>query len=293
MNKICDLSTWKSLEDSKVRCHLCPNLCEIKEGNNGKCRVRKNISGELNLINYSQLVCCKIDHLKNRPIYLWGNGGTKSLTLGLTGCNNTCPFCQNYMVSQVKKYYNEFKMTPEEVVNKALLNNVDFISFTFTEPIVWFEYFEDVAKKAKEKNIKVCVKTAGYISEDFQHDFLFHVDAINIDIKPLNDNYLNKCGIPPEKAYVVDSLLKRAIKKGVHTEVSHIVIEGINDNESSIINLYKKIINSGGKDIGIHLLRHYPSFKSDAPVTTDKTLDFCKEVLIKCGAKNVFTNDVQ
>ena len=42
---------WKSLEDKKVQCLLCPQKCMISDGKIGGCRVRKNIAGVLYSLN--------------------------------------------------------------------------------------------------------------------------------------------------------------------------------------------------------------------------------------------------
>jgi len=286
--KICDSRFSVSISDEKILCNLCPIKCRLSEGQNGKCRVRQNLDGRLCLVNYSGLVQANLDHLENRPIYLLGEK-KKSLSIGLTGCNNTCPFCQNWEVSQKKDFDNSIFLPPEEVIEEALKNKVDFISLTYTEPIVWIEYLLEVSKLARLSGIKICVKTAGYISEEFFDILIDSSDAINLDIKPLDKDYLIKCGIFEQE--IVWNLAKRIVEKKVHLEISHIVINGVNDNLEKMENFSKEMMVVGS-DIAIHLLKHYPAWKSKYPTTDNNTMILWKNFLIEKGHINVFSKEV-
>src|SRR5690606_8414679 len=126
----CDTLTYDKRENY-LKCNLCPVSCKIKENQSGKCFVRENKDNKLILNNYGRIVCSKIDSLKSRPIYLYPSDNIKSLSIGLTGCNNRCPFCQNYKVSQSSKFENSNLLFPDDIVKKAVENKVDFISFTY------------------------------------------------------------------------------------------------------------------------------------------------------------------
>lgn len=275
---------------SKIICELCPVKCKLQNGQVGKCRVRKNILDEICLINYGNVVSACFDTIRKRPIYLIENN-IESLTIGLTGCNNTCPFCQNYVVSQNEKFSNSYFLSPNDVIESALKNKVDYISFTYTEPIVWIEYFNDVKNEAKKNNIKVCLKTAGYISKEFSDILLENVDVMNLDIKPLDEKYLLSCGIK-DNLHVYD-LLEKALSRKIHTEISHLIIEEVNGNEEKIKQFSREMsCIDKTKNIGIHLLRHYPAWKSNYKVTSDEALETAKKILVDDGYKNIFIGDV-
>jgi len=292
--QVCFKTTWKTQND-KVVCHLCPFLCHLKDGENGVCRVRSNRGGSLVLDNYGQTIVPVLDRIQKRPVYLY-NGYPKddrkinSLSIGSTGCNNRCPFCQNFEISQVSNWDGLRFYSPDFIVNKAIENKVDFISFSFNEVIVIFEYFCDVADIARKKGLKICVKTAGYISKELTDEFLSRVDVLNLDIKPQDNDYLKKCGVLDQD--VVFFFIERCLYKNIHIEISHILIEGVNDNKNSInkfINIVQKYANN---IIGIHLLRHYPAWKSNYPLTSDASLIKWAGYLKDSGLENVFYDDV-
>lgn len=233
-------------------------------------------------------VQASLDSLENRPIYLLGND-KRSLSLGLTGCNNTCPFCQNWLVSQNQTFSGSVYLSPEDVVEKAIEHGVDYISFTYTEPIVWVEYLLEISKLAKQNKIKICLKTAGYISEEFFDVIIDAVDAINLDIKPLDQEYLTSCGIYNQK--IIWNFAKRIVEKKVHLEISHIVIIGVNDSQEKM-QMFSEGMMELGPEVGIHLLKHYPAWKSNYPTTPDEVVEYWKNYLISKGHKNIFAKDV-
>jgi len=276
------------LSDGRVKCTLCPIKCKIPQNKTGKCHIRQNVDGKIHLNNYGMTVQTSLDTLYNRPIYLLGEDRT-SLSIGLTGCNNTCPFCQNWLVSQAKDFSGSVYLSPEDVIEYAKENEVEFISFTYTEPIVWIEYVLEIAKLARENNIKICIKTAGYISEEHFDIFTDSIDAINLDIKPLSKDYLIKCGIYDQE--IIWKLAKNIVEKGIHLEISHIVITGVNDNEEKM-QLFLEGMFSLGREIPIHLLKHYPAWKSDYSTTPDVTMVFWRDYLISKSHKNIFAKEV-
>jgi len=291
MESICHPSTYQNGKDGRSQCILCPFECSVKNGQNGKCRVRKNVDGHWKLTNYNHVVSAVVDTIEKRPIYLYKNTkNKKSITVGLTGCNNTCPFCQNFMVSQASEFEGSRVLSPKDIVKVAKEKGAEWISFTFTEPIVWYEWYLETAFESRKSGLKVALKTAGYVNPQFLESMISVADAINLDIKPLDSNYLRKCGIL--KKEVPFDFLKKAYEMKTHIEISHIVIEGVNDNEGSMKEFCEEVIRKSDKNIGIHLLRHYPSFKSSYPTTTDETLDKFKEYCLSYGFENIFVNDV-
>jgi len=273
MNQKCDSIFWAKKENNEVKCSLCHHKCVIEEGRTGFCHVRENINGELILSNYGMVVSCVIDDISSRPIKTYQEAG-KSLTIGLTGCNVRCSFCQNFKVSQVKKYGGSEWYSPEDIVNLSVSNNVDFISFTYSEPIVWFEYFRDVVELAKMEGKKVCLKTAGNISREHVDVVLDLVDVLNVDIKPLEKTFLKESQVSVDDEIF---FIKRAIDRGIHTEVSYIIIEGVNDNEESLNWFIDEMKER--KDLPIHLLKHIPAFHSSLNSTSKERLVFCRDLL--------------
>lgn len=285
---LCDEDTYEIFQDI-IRCNLCPYHCEIAPGRHGRCLSRQNSNKKLVIQNYGKLVTSCIDTIKNRPIYDWNKSkNIKSLTLGLAGCNNHCPFCLNYQISQSLNFTSK-TLSPNEIVSKAIENNVGFISFTFTEPLVWYEFMRDVSLLAKKRGIFICLKTAGYINTQYVDRILDVVDVVNLDIKPLNKEYLKSCGVLDNS--VVLNFAKECVKRGRHIEISHIVIEGVNADREHAVK-FSNIIKMINKNICVHLLRHYPAWISKYPTTSDSALEYFKNNCIENKIKNIYTSEV-
>ncbi len=296
MGKQCHSSTFEHTGNGTIICRLCPFYCDLKPNQSGVCRVRSNRDDTLVLDSYGLLTVPVLDRIQKRPIYLYPNyplenESINSLTIGSVGCNNRCPFCQNWEISQASEWEGLKEYTPQDIVNYALKHKVDFISFSFNEPIIIYEYIQDVYKLIKKLNLdlKICLKTAGYINKDFCEPLIDMVDVFNVDIKPMAEFYEKKCGIlNPE---VVLSFIEEIYNSKKHLEISHILIEGVNDNEECMSKLLNFIRGLDSK-IGIHLLRHYPAWKSEYPVTKNESLEKWGNYLRNGGLENVFTNDV-
>jgi pyruvate formate lyase activating enzyme len=282
---LCDMDTYDYIpENGDINCKLCPHKCSVKMGKPGFCNIRKNFHGVFYLSNFGEIIAPVIDTLKKRPILTY-EGDDSSLTLGLTGCNNRCNFCQNYKVSARADYQCYEYMSPINVVEKAIKEHVSFISFTYTEPLIWGEYMSEIAKRAKKYDIKICIKTAANINCEYHDRYVQIGDVFNVDIKPCNDEFLKKSYINND---LVLLFIKKAIEAKKHIEISHIVIEGLNDNEESLEKLVKMI--SDHKEIPIHLLPHIPTFISEYRATSKTTLNLVNDYLNQNGFKNVFIN---
>jgi len=134
-----------NLEGNKIHCKLCPHECKISESKTGICQVRKNISGKLYSLNYGKISSIAVDPIEKKPLYHY-------YPLGSWGCNLSCKFCQNWQISQQYPYLKEY--SPEAIVDEALERGLNYIAYTYSEPIVFYEYMLETAKIAREKGIK-------------------------------------------------------------------------------------------------------------------------------------------
>ncbi len=70
------------------------------------------------------------------------------------------------------------ELTPEEVVSLAEKLQLPIICFTYTEPIVFFEYMMDIARLARARGIKTAVVSGGYINPEPLRELCSMVDAV-------------------------------------------------------------------------------------------------------------------
>lgn len=83
----------------QARCRLCPHHCRIAQGHRGRCQTRYYDGKRLQALNYGQCTAIALDPIEKKPLYRF-HPGSAILSLGSWGCNFTCPFCQNWQISQ-------------------------------------------------------------------------------------------------------------------------------------------------------------------------------------------------
>ncbi len=176
---------YEKLEEKKVRCFLCAHHCIIKEGKRGICYVRKNIDGILFSLVYGKVISMNIDPIEKKPLFHFLPGST-SFSIATVGCNFRCEHCQNFEISQYPKEHEDIighSVTPEDVVEMATNNGCESISYTYTEPTIFFEFAYDCAKLAHKKGIKNVFVSNGYTSPEATKAIAPYLDGNNIDLK--------------------------------------------------------------------------------------------------------------
>lgn len=242
-----------------VRCFLCSHHCIIPESKTGICRVRKNINGELISLNFEKVAATHNDPIEKKPLYHFLPGST-SFSLATMGCNFSCKFCQNHSLSMIDRETQIFgeRISPADLVQNALSNGASSISYTYSEPAVFFELMIETATLAKENRLKNIMVTNGYMSEQALETISPYLDAANIDLKAFSDDfYKNYCGA---KLAPVLETIKRMKEKGIWVELTTLLIPGLNDDPKEINELISFIL-SVDKNIPWHVSRFYPQYK--------------------------------
>lgn len=261
---------YKKLKDQKVRCELCPHQCVILSGKRGLCRVRENKEGILYCLNYLKLVAVHIDPIEKKPLFHF-YPGSKSYSIATVGCNFHCLHCQNWTISQVQEDQIVGEtMSPEKVVKNALDSHCLSISYTYTEPTIFYETAYDIAVLAHENGLKNVFVTNGYISPEPLKYIAPHLDAANIDLKAMSEDFYRKvCGA---KLHHVLERIKQYYELGIWIEITTLIIPGYNDSNAELEKIAEFI---AGIDKGIpwHVTAFYPTYRlTDAPPTPSSTL---------------------
>ena len=140
---------YQKLDKKNVRCEICFRNCIIAPGKRGFCRNRENRAGVLYNIVHSRPAAIQIDPIEKEP-QLHMLPGTEILCLGTAGCNFRCKFCHNWHLSQRSlEDMHYYYFPPESVVAMALKRKIKTISFTYNDPIAFYEYMYDIAQLAK------------------------------------------------------------------------------------------------------------------------------------------------
>ncbi|PIW75824.1 MAG: AmmeMemoRadiSam system radical SAM enzyme [Candidatus Portnoybacteria bacterium CG_4_8_14_3_um_filter_40_10] len=292
---------YQKLDAKKVRCQTCAHNCLILPGKWGICGVRENIDGKLYSLVYGKAIAEHLDPIEKKPFFHF-LPGTYSLSVATIGCNLNCGNCQNWDISQASKdpkitsqqiEQMGFNLPPEKIVQDALSQKAPSISYTYTEPTIFLEYALDTMKLAKEKGLKNCWITNGFMSEKTLKLIAPYLDAANVDLKSFDDEFYRKnCGARLQP--ILDSL-KLMKKVNIWVEVTTLVIPTLSDSEK----IFKKIAEFIYNELGAETPWHVTQFSGvisyklqHLPETPLKTLEKACQIGLDEGLKYVYSGNV-
>ena len=281
----------KSSKTQKIRCEICANYCKIADGNVGICAQHKNINGELYDGSYGIVSSLSPDPVEKKPLNHF-LPGTLTYSIGGFGCNMACLHCQNYMISQ--EYYNYsrgIKITPEVIVENALNNNCKSIAWTYNEPTIHLPFNKKTSLLARQKNLKVIYVTNGYFSDKSLNEVLGFVDAFNVDLKSMSEDFYKKV-CRADLDVVLDNL-RRIYLEGKHLEVTNLIINDYNDSISQISDLCDFVVDELGPEVPLHFSRAFPYYKMDDIGPTRAEIMFkAREIALEKGIENVYLGNI-
>jgi len=274
-----------------IQCQLCPKLCVIEPGQSGECRVRINIDGVLRTVVYGYPCSIHIDPIEKKPLFHF-LPSTNILSLATVGCNLHCQNCQNWEISQANPEDSRaIFCPPEKLVQLTRQYRCPSLAYTYTDPIVYYEYTYDTAKLAKQANIRNVLVTAGYINEEPWKKLLQYVDAANIDLKAMSDDFYRQVCSATLKPVQKSLVLARA--SGILVEVTNLIIPTLNDKPEQIRELVRWVKANLGGDTPMHFSRFFPRYKMrNLPPTSLKTLDLAREIAMSEGLNFVYIGNI-
>ncbi len=283
---------YEKLDNKLVRCFLCSHHCKIADQKFGFCGVRQNLGGTLYTYAYGEVIAAHIDPIEKKPLYHF-LPGSSSFSIATVGCNFRCEFCQNWEISQCSFREGDCKGTeflPQAIVSEAVRNKCRSISYTYTEPTIFFEYAYETAKLAKLNKLKNVFVTNGYMSAECLELIRPYLDAANVDLKFFNDeSYKEVCAGKLQP--VLDSI-KLMQKMGIWVEVTTLVIPGKNDSEAELKGI-AEFISGVSKDTPWHISRFHPDYKLDHHhPTPEVTLEKAQAIGAKAGLKFIYVGNV-
>lgn len=281
---------YKKLKNTIVQCRLCPHYCTIKNNELGRCKVRKNIDGKVYSLSYEHPVALNVDPIEKKPLYHF-LPGEKAFSVGMAGCNLKCQHCQNWDISQ--KGPEELptpKISAKEIIEQTKKHNCPIIAYTYSEPLVSYEYVLEIAKLAKKQGLKNVIVSNSFINPEPLKNLCKYIDAANIDLKSINDGFYKKiCGA---RVNPVLESLKILKAEGVWLEITNLIIPGLNDSDKDVKELVSWIKENLG-DAVLHFTAFYPTYKlSHLHPTPASKLQKARKIAIDAGMMHVYTGNI-
>ncbi len=274
-----------------VKCELCPNGCSLRKNEKGLCKVRVNRDGKLYTLAYGNPCSVHIDPIERKPLFHF-LPSSQSFSLSTAGCNLSCLNCQNWTTSQVSPEETQnMDLSPDEVVAKSLAKGCKSISYTYTEPVVFYEYVLDIARKSREKKLKNVFISNGFINEKPLKNLIPYLDAANINLKSFsNEVYqkLNGGSLEP-----VLNTLKILKSEGVWLEITNLIIPTWTDNLEMIKKMCEWLVKNNFQDSPLHFSRFFPMYKlTNLPSTSISVLEKAREIAEKSGMRYIYIGNV-
>jgi pyruvate formate lyase activating enzyme len=223
-------------------------------------------------LNYGKTIATHIDPIEKKPLFHFMKG-SETYSLASVGCNMRCDWCQNVEISQSPKIYHQIigqDMTPEDHVARALKHGVDSIAYTYSEPTIFIEYALDIMKHAHHAGLKNIWVSNGYMTKESLDEIIPYLDAINIDYKGDNDTVM--MATTGAKSSVVFDTIEYLKARGIHVEVTTLVVPTVNDSIEELSSIADKLLARLGKAVPWHISRFFPAWKMNNEAPTDISL---------------------
>lgn len=284
---------WEKLDGDRVRCGLCRHACVIPPGRRGICGVRENQGGQLLTLVYGRLIAENVDPIEKKPLFHY-RPGSRSYSIATVGCNFRCRHCQNAEISQWPHSGREIpghKVPPAEVVGAALEAGCRSISYTYTEPTIFYEYAYDTAVLAHEKGLGNVWVSNGYTGTAALERISPVLDAVNVDLKGFTEKFYRE--VAGATLSGVLATLRDYRRLGIWLEITTLVIPGWNDGDEELAAIARFITEELGPQVPWHVTAFYPTYQMlDRPPTPSSTLRRARRIGLETGLKHVYVGNV-
>ena len=268
---------WHREPSEGVQCDLCPHRCRIPEGRAGRCQIRRCVKGTLAASGYGFVSSAHLDPIEKKPLYHFFPGSA-IFSIGGWGCNLACAFCQNWSISQ-EAPEDGGRCEVADLLARARAEGSECVAYTYNEPLINYEFVMGCCQQARSMGMRNVLVTNGFINREPADELLPFVDAINLDIKSMDNRFYEEhCrgSLAP-----VLEFARQAIGKGCHLEITNLVIPGLNDDSELLESMAQWISGNLGKTVPLHLSGYFPQYKMRVPATPKAVLERGWEVCRK------------
>ena len=283
---------WHATSDGRIQCDLCPRDCRLQDGQRGMCFVRQRVGDRMVLTTYGRSSGFALDPIEKKPLSHF-YPGTSVLSFGTAGCNLACTFCQNWDISKSRLMDRlTDHASPEAIVRAAKEAGATSVAFTYNDPTIFAEYAMDTADACHAIGLKTVAVTAGYIHAEPRRELYAKIDAANVDLKAFTEDFYRKqtaSGLEPVK----DTLRYLIHETKVWTEITTLLIPGLNDSDAELGQMSEWIARKLGTEVPLHFSAFHPDYKMvDVAATPPATLHRARAIAMRAGLKYVYTGNV-
>jgi pyruvate formate lyase activating enzyme len=282
---------FETMENDWIRCLACGHRCKLPSGKDGICRVRYNNNGKL-FVPDGYVGGVGLDPIEKKPFF-HAYPGERALSFGMLGCNFRCPFCQNWVTSQVLRdpdaiAHPEF-LTPEQFVESAVRSKARAVTSTYNEPLITVEWAVKIFKLAKAKNLATSIVSNGNGTPEVIEYLAPWLDLAKIDLKSFRQKeYATFGGVLKN----VLETIKLIYQKGIWLEIVTLVVPQMNDSDEELRDI-AEFVASVSPDIPWHVTSFHSDYKMTGRGSTPAST-LMKAVAIgkKAGLKFVYTGNL-
>jgi pyruvate formate lyase activating enzyme len=282
---------YRNIDESTVQCQLCPRGCTLSNGQRSFCRVREPRGGKLYSFVYGKVCAAHIDPIEKKPLFHF-LPGTAAYSIATAGCNYRCKSCQNWQISQFPpEEIDSQDLSPRDVVDQALRNKCPTIAYTYTDPVIFYEYMLDISKLAKGSGVRNMFHSNGSFTQKPLEEISMYLDAANIDLKGFTQEFYNDFSA----GYLDTTLetLKGLKKNKVWVEITNLIVPTLNDDMGKIKDMTKWISDNLGPDVPLHFSRFWPAFKlTNLYPTPQETLEKARDIALNSGIRYVYIGNI-
>lgn len=259
-------------KDKTTECLLCAQTCIIEPGKRGFCNTRLNEGGKLYTLIYGDIATCESRPMEIKPFFHFHPQKT-TMTFCAPSCNLRCQWCQNHHLSRRAPRPGKARfVAPEEIITAAKACGDIGICVSFTEPTLLFEYCLDLFPMVRAHGMVNTMVSNGYMStRALEMLARAGLDAINVDVKGSEDVYRKYCQARSGDLQPWETV-RRALSLGIHVEVVHLVVTGLNDNAEAFKSICERHLEFAGPHVPIHITAYFPAYRYNEPPTSTEFL---------------------
>jgi pyruvate formate lyase activating enzyme len=282
---------YEPLEEMRVQCKLCPWECTVADQERGTCGVRENREGTYYTLVHSQPCAAHVDPIEKKPLFHY-LPGSLAFSIATAGCNIECKFCQNWDIAQVRpEQVRTYYLPPEDVTEVSLKYKCKTVAYTYSEPVIFYEYMYDSAVYARQNGIGNVIISNGFINKEPLIQLCQQLTGVKIDLKAFTEKFYRETCHGELKPVL--NTLETLRDLGIWYEIVVLLVPTLNDSQQEIQEMSRWIYNELGEDVPVHFSRFHPMYKiKNLPPTPVKTIEMARNTAMDVGLHYAYVGNV-